>query len=113
MARFKDTSEIPFLQPGDLLEEEDGTRYTVRHAMAKHVAIPARCECCLDEAVDYPIYIDEPWEGPQPVIAQGGGTLLVMPVVEWWGDWPHRVLRDGKQIFPDSAGGVSAESRRT
>lgn len=114
--RFKTADEIPFLlQPGDLLEE-GGTRFLVRFAQAKWVTTYHNCGCS-SEAVDYLIYIDEPWHGPQPVIAEGGGCLLVMPVEEWWGDWPPtdgtRVLRDGKQVFPDPSGGAPPKTKRT
>lgn len=103
--RFNEIKDIPFLlEPGDLIVDEDGNRYLVRWAHAKRVSFSRGCGCCLDDAVDYHIYIDEPWHGPQPVIAQGGGTLLVMPVTEWWGDWPPKagvfVVRDGRRVFP-------------
>jgi len=94
--------EFPAL-PGDVIVGEGGDRYLVRWAVLNRRDRSHPCGCCHYDEHEYDIYIEEPWDGPIEVITKGGGTALIMPLKEWWGDWPPEnatVFRDGHQIHP-------------
>lgn len=65
--------ETPAL-PGDIILEDDGSRYLVRWATLRTKTIRAPCGCCSKEDYEYIVYIDEPWDGPTEVISTGGGV---------------------------------------
>jgi len=88
-------------EAGDVIVEDDGTRYLVRYGETRTKTVRASCGCCSTQEQEYVVYIDEPWNGPEAVICAGGGTCLVMPVVKWHGTWPPEnatVYRDGKPL---------------
>jgi len=88
--------------PGDVIVSDDGSRAVVHHAELKRRVETHSCGCCARHRYDYEVWVGHPWEGPVEVIAKGGGTVHVMPVQPWPGDWPPKdakVMRDGVTVY--------------
>lgn len=103
--------------PGDIILWDDGTRTLVRNAEIQSETIRSpgcRCGQCYEDSYKYVVWIDG--DHPSDVITKGGGTIQVMPIIEWWNSWPPRdclVLRDGVPVYEpkenNTEGGTTAE----
>lgn len=103
--------------PGDIILWDDGSRTLVRHAEIESETQRSpgcRCGSCYEDVHKYVVWVDH--DRPTEVITKGGGTTKIMPVIEWWDEWPPKdclVLRDGVPVYEpkenETKGGTSAE----